>query len=287
MQPISTRFRLHDDTRLGSVSLKVSHLQRSILFYTHVIGLSVLNSDDTSASLGVGHTPLVHLIEIADAIAQPRRTTGLYHLAILLPTRRDLAFKVKHLIQVQYPFGYADHLVSEAFYLDDPDGNGIEIYRDRPRSEWTWRNGTLQMDNAQIDFDSLFAEVEGETIQADMPVGTVLGHMHLRVGDAQQAEKFYGEMLGFDTTTHMPSAAFMSAGGYHHHLGLNAWQSQNGKSAPENSVGLRHFEVILPNGSEVQRVAQHLTQNAVEWTQLANGIRLNDPWQNTIHFINA
>lgn len=275
---------IHPDTQIGTAALKVASLTRSITFYTQIIGLELLDrTDDQTATLGVAGKPLLHLEAIPDAQRPPRASTGLYHIAILLPTRLDLARRIHHFIQVQQRFGYGDHLVSEAFYLSDPDDNGLEIYSDRPREGWRWHNGTVQMTVDAVDMESLLNELVGQsTEQPTLPAGTIIGHMHLKVGDIKLAQDFYHGVLGFDVTASMPGALFVSAGGYHHHLGLNTWESRGAPPAPATATGLQHFSIVLPTTEEQARLAQQLATVQVPYT-LEDGVLVtHDPWHNEL-----
>ncbi|MEJ2679698.1 MAG: VOC family protein, partial [Gemmatimonadota bacterium] len=188
------------------------------------------------------------LRERPEAVAKHRATTGLYHFAILVPDRRALAGIYLRLHGAGWPFeGFADHLVSEALYLADPDGNGMEIYADRPREQWQHRQGEVRMTTAPLDLDGLLAELDGPDSDAGLPGGTVVGHIHLHVADLGRAEAFYGDVLGFEATArNYPGALFMSAGGYHHHVGLNVWAGAGAPPPPENAVGLLDFAVVVP-----------------------------------------
>ncbi|MEP6987066.1 MAG: VOC family protein, partial [Chloroflexota bacterium] len=210
---------LHQAVEVGTVTFKVANLARSLTFYTQVIGLQVFKQDDHSAVLGAGNRPILLLEEVPGATRLARNVTGLYHAAIVFPTRHSLAIKIQQLASINYPLGAGDHLVSEAFYLDDPDGNGLELYWDRPRSSWKWINGSVQMATDPVDIDSLFAEIKPNDPALKTPAapaGTKLGHMHLRVGNISKARAFYHDVLGFDIVANMPTALFVSAGGYHH-----------------------------------------------------------------------
>jgi catechol 2,3-dioxygenase len=279
---------IHPATDVGTLTLKVADLARSVTFYNQVIGLQVFQQDDQSAVLGAGSRPILLLEAVPGAARLARHVTGLYHAAILWPDRRSLAIKIAQLASINYPFGYSDHLVSEAFYLDDPDGNGLELYRDRPRSEWTWDNGNVKMASDPIDFDSFFAEIkEGDPALNDpaAPAGTKLGHMHLRVGNISDAEKFYHGVLGFDVVAQMPSALFISAGGYHHHIGMNIWESRNGKPAPEQMAGLREYTITQPDQAELDRLTGQIESAGVTVERGENSALVLDPWQNRIKFI--
>jgi catechol 2,3-dioxygenase len=176
--------------------------------------------------------------------------------------------------------------VSEALYLADPDGNGIEIYRDRAREEWPRIDGQIQMATDPLDLYALVAEA-GETADAELPAGTRIGHMHLQIADIPTAEKFYVDLLGFDVIFRLPSALFVSAGGYHHHLGLNTWQSRGGSPAPAGSAGLRHFTVELPDAAELQRVAGRLQAAGLTFEQSTGTITVADPWRNQLRLLVA
>lgn len=276
-------YTIHPKTHLGTFTLRVADLQRSIAFYTQTIGLKVISqSENGIASLGTGSTSILTLREVPGAARTPKNATGLYHAAILLPTRRALASTVLHLNESGLQFGYADHLVSEAFYLADPDGSGLELYRDRPREEWGWENGAVKMDNAPIDFDSLFAELNGDSTWSGMPEGTTLGHMHLQVGDLKQTEAFYHGVLGFDIVANWTGALFMSAGGYHHHLGLNIWNSRNAPPAPPTAAGLEEFSILLPDQTALDALVERLNAAQIQITPSDQGIYINDPFQNRL-----
>ncbi len=275
---------IHPATRIGSVALIVSDLNRSLDFYDRMLGFRRLSETDGMVVLGTADQPLLSLIEKPGARRQPPFSTGLYHVAILLPSRADLARTIQRLAYTHYPLGGAgDHLVSEAFYLDDPDGNGLEIYRDRPRSEWQWVGNRVQMATDPVDINSLFAEIEGDQRPwQGLPPQTQIGHIHLRVGNIQRAVDFYHGVMGFDITAQLPGAAFFSAGGYHHHIGVNTWQSQNAPLPPADSVGLRDFSVALPNQAEQDRLVARLHAAGIDLKQQDAGIVVPDPWHNTL-----
>jgi catechol 2,3-dioxygenase len=256
------------DTSMGAVSLTVSDLERSRSFYETAVGLRAAELDDGGLGFGtLDGAELLRLYGDASAPALDRRATGLYHLAILLPSRLDLAHALARLAQARWSLdGVADHLVSEALYLSDPDQNGIEIYRDRPRERWSYDNGQLQMATLPLDLRGLADELSSSTgPQATVPDGTVIGHVHLQVADVADAEAFYHGVLGFDVTTRgYPGALFVSAGGYHHHLGLNTWHSAGSPPAPLGAVGLHSYEVRIPDPSEFERVVQRVRSAGLE-----------------------
>jgi catechol 2,3-dioxygenase len=273
-------------TALGPVRLTVSDLDRSRAFYERAVGLRATELDDGTIGLGVpAGRPLVELRGDSAAPRLNRRAPGLYHLAILLPTRLDLAFALARLVQSQWPLdGASDHLVSEALYLSDPDGNGIEIYRDRPRTDWRYDDGQLQMSTLPLDLNDLVGELRGATeLQAEVPSGTRIGHVHLQVADLREAEAFYHGVLGFDVVVRgYSSALFVSAGGYHHHIGLNTWHSAGAAPAPAGSVGLRSFTVELPDERELAAVTGRLETAGVATENAYGGVFARDPFTNGV-----
>jgi catechol 2,3-dioxygenase len=242
-------------TTMGTVRLNVSELDRARAFYEHALGLRATELDSGAVALSAGDGRL--LVELHGDSSAPRldpRATGLFHLAILVPSRRDLAFALQRLAIARWPLdGASDHLVSEALYLSDPDGNGIEIYRDRPREEWRRVGGTLQMATLPLDLRGVAGELAtAEAPQPQAPAGTRIGHTHLQVSELDQTEAFYAGVLGFDVMVRgYPGALFVSAGGYHHHVGLNTWHSAGSGAPLAGSVGLRSFEVVLPGADEL------------------------------------
>jgi catechol 2,3-dioxygenase len=232
---------------IGRVRLRVADSDRLCEYYSRVIGLRALGD----GVMGVD-TPLVELIADPDAPSAPPGSTGLFHFAILVPDRPSLARAVQRVVGAGARFtGASDHFVSEALYLRDPEGNGIEIYRDRPRSEWEYEpSGELRMGTVPLDLESVMAELPGED-DPGMPPGTVMGHVHLHVGDLGPAEEFYAGRLELDVTVRSyPGALFLSRDGYHHHIGLNTWQGVGAPPPPPGARGLEDFELLLPDGVE-------------------------------------
>lgn len=277
-----TDFSIHPDTTLGHVHLIVSNLERSLEFYQQVLGFKLHRQQGGTAYLGAGKADLLALTERPNA-RPARGTTGLYHFAILVPTRLELAQSLKRIADTQSQVqGFADHWVSEAIYLPDPDGNGIEIYRDRPRAEWPYRNGQLQMGTDPLDVNDVLAELpQNPDPWPGLHPDTVLGHIHLHVAGIPQAQEFYRDVLGFDLVLHYgPSAAFLSAGGYHHHIGVNTWAGPT--PPPPDAAGLRWFVIQLPTAGELEKVAENVRRAGIKLERHDEGLFLQDPVQNGI-----
>lgn len=277
--------QIHPQTRIGAVSLTVHNLERSLNFYQQNLGFKLHRRENGTAYLGAGKEDLLVLHENPSAVPLRRRQTGLYHFAILTPSRVALAKSLQHLAETQTPVqGFADHLVSEAIYLADPDGNGIEIYRDRPREEWPMKNGIVEMATDPLDLDSILAELEGkDVIWTGLHPDTVIGHVHLHVSTLPETETFYGGVLGFDMMVRWNDAAlFMSAGGYHHHLGLNVWAGVGAPSPPADSIGLTYYEVVLPNQADLDAVLNRIKAQGIAVEEKPNGYLVHDPSQNGI-----
>jgi catechol 2,3-dioxygenase len=280
---------LHPATLLGPITIRVADLERSIRFYEKVIGLSSARQEGRHAALSVaGEPPLIHLKETPGA-RQVTRTSGLYHFAVLLPTRADLGRALQRLIDSDIRIGQSDHLVSEALYLSDPDGNGMEIYRDRPRAEWTWRDGMIEMAVDPLDLGGLLQDAKktagsrglGAAVPGGSgaaPAGTTVGHIHLQVSDVAQAVQFYHEVIGFDITASFQGAAFLSAGGYHHHLGLNSWNSRGAPPAPPDAAGMESFTIRVPSRDEQRRIAERLTAAGIPGVFENGRVSVRDPW---------
>lgn len=285
--------RIDPGTQMGMLALAVANLDQSLLFYTEALGFQPISAPTTAAdgthevTLGAGGVPLLHLYEDPQARPWPqggRSYTGLYHFAILLPTRADLGRWLHHWLSLGLPMpGQGDHLVSEALYLSDPDGNGIEVYRDRPRDEWQWDGDHVRMATDPVDVRGLLAEAQADSSPwTGLPAGTRLGHMHLQVGDIRQAREFYADTLGFDVTAEMPSALFISAGGYHHHIGMNTWHSRNAPAAPAHTAGLRFFTVDLPRQEALSAVVDRVRAAGVSVREADGVAAFADPWGNML-----
>ncbi|WP_373069125.1 VOC family protein [Gemmatimonas sp.] len=273
-------YRLPPATCLGAVELQVSHLARSLEYYQQLLGLSVLAHDDHTASLAAVETtePVVVLREVAGTRpVTPGSRLGLYHFAILLPDRSAMGRFITHLSKIGTRTGSSDHLVSEALYLQDPDGLGIEVYVDRPRDAWRRDNQELLMASNPLDLDDLVRVAQGAP-WTGMPSDPVIGHVHLHVGDLAAADAFYAEGLGFDRMVwRYPGALFLGAGGYHHHLGTNTWAS--GAVAPrELDAKLMVWTLVLPTAVDVTELRAHLASRGLSLTDEPTGILVADPW---------
>jgi catechol 2,3-dioxygenase len=270
---------------IGEVQLFVASLDRAVGFYQKNLGFQLLNREAGQASLGTGERRLITLIERPGA-KLAKGTTGLYHLAVLLPDRKSLARLLYHLAEIEFGVhGAADHGVSEALYLSDPDGNGIELYCDRRRNEWPVDDlGRLQMGTDELDIDNLVLELKGGLEPfAGLPAKTIIGHVHLQVRSLPEAEAFYAGMLGFQVMQRYESGAlFLSAHGYHHHIGVNTWTSEGAPPPPETAAGLRWFEVLLPDLVVLAEVQVRLTAAGVTVEEQGGGLLVKDPSQNGI-----
>lgn len=267
---------LPSDTSIGRVRLKTANLDRALHFYAGLLGLHIRDRGEQPGVVLTAHptsdTGLIILEEHPHARPKPPRTTGLYHFALLMPNRRELARLLKRLAQAGWPFqGFSDHGVSEAVYLADPEGNGIELYADRPREQWPRRNGRLAMYTRPLDLQNLLAELEARPETDDEPPvhpETRMGHIHLHVSDLGKAENFYSRLLGFDVTErNYPGALFLSAGGYHHHLGVNIWAGPGAPPPPEDAAGLLDFAIVIPDAGAAQRTVDRLRSGGVAITE--------------------
>jgi catechol 2,3-dioxygenase len=248
------------ETRMGAVHLTVSDLARSLEYYEGVVGLQVHGRDNGDARLGTGGEDLLVLYEEPGAQPAPRNT-GLFHFALLVPSRHDLARWLAHAANDQIPLeGLSDHLVSEAIYLRDPDWHGIEIYRDRPRAEWERDGEFVKMATLPLDVQGVLSALEpGAPAFELLPRGTTMGHVHLQVNDIPSTERFYTDLLGFELQARYgDQASFLAAGGYHHHVGANVWNSRGAGPPPPGSAALRHATVLLPDEDELERVSEQI-----------------------------
>ncbi|WP_375199763.1 VOC family protein [Bacillus sp. RS11] len=275
-------FHEKPNTYVTNVEIKVSDLQRSLTYYQKVIGFKVLHQESHKATLTAdGKTALLTIVQPETVEEKTSLTTGLYHFAILLPTRRDLANIISHFHNNGVYFGASDHDVSEALYLNDPDKNGIEVYVDRPESEWTWHFDQVHMVTEPLKIYSILEEGDGRW--NGLPTNTVMGHIHLSVSNLAAAEEFYTKGLGFEVVTRYGAQAlFISTGRYHHHIGLNTWHSENASKLGENMVGLKTFSLRLDNEEQAATIKENLRAIGAPVTNIDGGFQTEDPAGNVV-----
>ena len=260
--------------RIGTVKLIVRDLAGVSAFYQRALGLDAIEQGEGFARLGAGSTVLLDLVHNASARIHSRREAGLFHTAFLLPSRADLATWIVHASETGVAIqGASDHLVSEALYLQDPEGNGIEIYADRPAEAWTIRDNRIEMSTNPLDIEALVAAGKGH-VWTGVPPGTMVGHLHLQVSDIARAEAFYAGLLGFDVTYQVPGATFYSTGGYHHHLATNTWNSRGAAPRGGEVTGLAGFELVARNDADLGAILAR-----------AGGATLSDPWGTAITIV--
>ncbi|WP_332685493.1 VOC family protein [Bosea sp. (in: a-proteobacteria)] len=276
-RPVPTE-ALDAPVHIGAVSLRVRDLPGLTAFYRDAIGLSLIGEGPGEAVLGVAGLPLVRLEAGAQA---PSSAAGLFHLALLLPSRGDLANWLAHAARQRVPLeGASNHLVSEALYLSDPEGNGIEIYRDRSRPEWPRLDGgSIKMATERLDLEALLREADGRDYPG-MPEGTAMGHVHLRVGDVAAAEAFYRDALGFEVMVHYPGASFMATGGYHHHIAANVWHSRGAGPRHADEAGLSRFELVARDDEAYAGLRRRML--AAGGTEAEGTPAIADPWGNRV-----
>ena len=269
---------------ISHVEIAVADLTKSLQYYRQDLGFQLLKKSDQFADLGVGEDILIRLIQQDNPSARVR-STGLYHVAILLPSRKDLGNFLHHVIQNQITIGgAADHGVSEAIYLSDPDQNGIEVYCDKDESLWYDEFGHIMMTTAEVDYEGIYYAADDDGLYLGMPEGTVIGHLHLQVADLAKSETFYRDLIGFQTMLDtFPQARFLSSNQYHHHLGLNTWQSLGAKPPKPNAVGLKSFEIRYPNCESIALAMNRLKNAHYEVMEAEAGYRTIDPDQNKIY----
>lgn len=264
-------FRLPEETHIGYVRLQVSNLERSLHFYESLMGMKRVRTAGTSCILSASGTSPYHILlsELPGALPKPTRSSGLYHVAYRFPHRRELA-KVFHRMYTRNAVfqGFSDHLVSEAIYLADPDENGVELYSDRPRAEWTRRDDQIEMATQPLDLDNLVAELgDSKAGETDIDPNSDVGHVHLHVSDLKTSEEFYHGLLGFDVTQRSyPGALFLSAGGYHHHIGVNVWAGRGVPPPPPEAAGLLAVGIDVPDQKTIETLAQRFRDAGIDYT---------------------
>jgi catechol 2,3-dioxygenase len=301
MPTFASRTPLH----IGAVGLKVRDLDRLTAFYRDALGLSVLGNSGNGATLGTGGVPFVHLEHRPGAKPDDPREAGLYHTAFLMPTRSDLARWILHVARKKVPLtGASDHAVSEAFYLDDPEGNGIEVYYDRPAESWQWTGNDLKITTDPLDIDDILREVPATASYLGAPDGLRIGHVHLRVGDVARAEAFYRDGIGLEVTRRRHGASFMSSGRYHHHIAGNVWHSAGAGERDPHRAGLSWLALEAADGVAFAGVKERLTKAGIPLAETSPhdpeklqtfrigscakmGIETADPWGTRLRIMPA
>jgi catechol 2,3-dioxygenase len=286
---------LPPDTHIAGVHLRVADTERSLRFYTTMLGFRLVSHEKGRAALSATGSPpeLIRLSELPGARPKPARTTGLYHIAIRLPDRPALARLFQHLLQYEVPLqGAADHRVSEALYLADPDSNGLELYVDRPREQWPVFDGQVSMTTQQLDTNDLLAQIPGDRgMWVGIDTGTDIGHVHLQVSDLGQAEEFYHHLIGLDVTQRSyPGALFLSAGGYHHHVGVNIWTSQGAPPPPADAAGLVSFGIRIPDPAAWEALVKRLEATGLDVEERTKShdrasVLVRDPSHNGVELV--
>jgi catechol 2,3-dioxygenase len=273
--------------RVGMVTLRVRNLDLVTDYYRDVLGLTVMARSMMGALLGAGGVRLLNLQRRENAPREARNAAGLYHTSFLMPMRKDLARLLVHAAANKVRLtGFADHLVSESVYLDDPEGNGIEVYADRAPDTWKWDGDSVAMATDPLDIDGLLALSGTRTTDyAKAPDDLRIGHMHLRVGDLDQADRFYGGGIGLDPTRKRSGAAFLSSGRYHHHLGINVWQSAGAGPRDATALGLAWFSLEVAADAIMQAQSRRLRQAGAPVTAIENGIETSDPWGTMVRLV--
>ena len=289
-----TDFSIHPATLIGHVSLTVASLENQITFYQQVLGFKLHWREGNKAGLGAGGADLLLLTEEPN-LKKYRGVTGLYHFAVLFPSRRELARVMARLFAMKYRNSPTDHIMTKTTYLDDPEGNGIELYCESPEDgSWTMKDGKYETRRADgswsdgreaLDVEALFKHLkEDDSLEDSIPPETRVGHVHLHVRNIQEAVDFYHGVIGFDLmgVAKQFQMGFVSAGGYHHHLGLNTWQGEGAPPPPADAVGLRYFTVDLPSQEALDDVVSRVNNAGIASNQTQDGLLLYDPSQNGV-----
>jgi catechol 2,3-dioxygenase len=274
---------------IGTVGLIARDLDLLTGYYQHLLGLTVLERKAKVAKLGVNGVTLLEIEHRPDARPDDQGTAGLYHTAFLMPTRQDHARWILHIAKNRVPIsGASDHGVSEAFYLDDPEGNGVEVYNDRPKEQWQIQDGLVVMQTKQLDIEAILREVDpASAAYPAAPDGLRIGHIHLRVGNVEQAEQFYRGAVGFELTRRRGGATFMSSGGYHHHVGANVWHSDGAGMRDKDRAGLAWFSMKAADSAALDAAVACLKAANVGVNAIPDGIETADPWGTRVRFVKS
>ncbi|MEZ2223853.1 VOC family protein [Rhizobium sp. RCC_161_2] len=273
---------------IKAAGLLVHNLEGMILFYQQVIGLKIMNRYQGGALLGIGGAGLIELVRTTRAASSPpTATAGLYHLAFVMPTRRDLARWIVHAARNHFQVsGLADHRVTESVYLNDPEGNGIEVYAERPVDQWHWSGDQVDMGVFDLDVGDLLKLTDREKDDySNAPDAMRIGHIHLKVGELTAAETFYAGLVGLDVTRRAPGVVFMSSGKYHHHVAANVWESQGAGKRDEGELGLAWFEIAVTDPSLLKEQKRRLRTADIALKTFSNGLEVADPWGNLVRLI--
>ena len=272
---------------IGTVGLVARNLDRLTAYYHDLLGLEVIERTSRIVRLGVGDAALIELEHRPEAEPDDPREAGLYHTAFLMPARTDLARWVLHIARERVPVtGASDHGVSEAFYLDDPEGNGVEVYSDRPPETWDWNNGLIKMKTEPLDIQDIVRSVEPDARYDHAPGGLRVGHIHLRVGDVDTAEQFYRDGVGLAVTRGgRHGASFMSTGRYHHHLAGNVWHSAGAGRRDGRRAGLAWFAFEASDKAALDAAEVRLSAAGAELSDLPGGFEAVDPWGTRVRFV--
>lgn len=275
----TTQFALTRPAYVGQAHLVVKDLERVSDFYQKIIGLSVIEKSSSGVVLGVNGQPLLSLTTSANSERAPRTAAGLFHTAFLMPNRQELAHWLAHAAHNNVPLqGASDHLVSEAIYLADPEGNGIEVYRDRPPTEWTYQqDGTVEMATLGLNLQALYDSAP-KTAFEGAAEGTAIGHIHLQVGNIPQADTFYQDVLGLKIMARYPGASFFGSGAYHHHVAANIWNSRGAVARQDNMTGLSGYSLKFNEKAALDTAIAALDRMEIATERQSDGIALKDPW---------
>lgn len=280
-------FHNKSNKHVNQIALRVENLEKSMDFYNNILGFEILNEDHKEVSLTAdGIEPIIVLSQPRDIIKKIPKRTGLYHFALLLPDRSYLGSLLKNLKEKDYPIdGGADHNVSEAIYLRDPDGNGIEIYSDMDSTEWIWESNQVKMTTDFLDYSGLLSRAGGSNWNG-VPKETIIGHIHLHVSDLEKAKDFYVDGLGFDVTASMAnSAVFLSTAGYHHHIALNIWNGTDIEPLPDNSAGMEYYTILFPDEDSRKDSIDKIKEMKYELIEIDSDKFTKDPSGNLIKLI--
>lgn len=271
---------------IGAVGMIVRDLDRLTAYYRDLLGLAVQTRSEQAVTLGAGGVPLLELTQKPDALPDDPRQAGLYHTAFLMPTRADLARWILNVAKNRVPVtGASDHDVSEAIYLDDPEGNGVEVYSDRPREKWRRDGDQILQKTDPLDVDAIIREVDRSVATyPEAPAGLRIGHIHLRVGAIAKAEAFYNSALGLDVTRRRTGATFLSSGGYHHHVAVNVWHSNGARARNADRAGLDWFAMEISDQATMDALKQRLGAAGVSIAAIPGGFATTDPWGTRIRF---